>query len=54
MPFCTKLGVMVSSQVGVEMGRNAREYVEQKHDIAKIIEVYKQNFVRIMQEKGGS
>jgi len=39
-----QLKLIVSTDAGSEMGVNARNYVEQTHDITKIIEQYKQLF----------
>jgi hypothetical protein len=34
----------------IEMGKNARRYVEENHDIGKIIEVYKKYFIEALAE----
>jgi len=42
--FVDSLKSMVSENQYIEMGKNARKYVEDNHDITKIIEQYKKHF----------
>ena len=48
-----KLRTIISTDVGVEMGASGRRYVEQTHDIAKIIEQYKEIFAGLIDQEGG-
>ena len=52
--MAARLKTIISTPEGAEIGENARKYVEQAHDISKIIKQYKQFFIRLMQEKGGN
>jgi glycosyltransferase involved in cell wall biosynthesis len=42
--MATELETIVSTQAGADMGTNARKYVEQTHDISKIVDRYKEIF----------
>jgi len=42
---------MLNSQRYIDIGRNGRKYVEENHDIAKIINIYKTEIKKIMEEK---
>jgi glycosyltransferase involved in cell wall biosynthesis len=48
-----QLKVLMETQAGDEMGKNARKYAEQNHDLAKITERYKEIFFRLIKEKAG-
>ena len=37
---------------GSQMGINGRQYVEQKHDVEKIVEQYKDIFRKLIETKG--
>ena len=42
---------MLDSRHYIDIGRNGRKYVEENHDIANIINIYKAEFRKIMREK---
>jgi len=42
------LGSMLQKNRYVEMGKNARKYVEENHDIKKIVDKYKTLFRNLM------
>jgi glycosyltransferase involved in cell wall biosynthesis len=48
-----QLARIISTDAGVEMGSCGRGYVEQVHDIAKIIEEYKKIFNDLIDQRGG-
>jgi glycosyltransferase involved in cell wall biosynthesis len=50
--MAAQIKVLMTTQAGEEMGSNGRDYVEQTHDIAKIIKQYKEMFVTLKQKKG--
>ncbi|MCF7954856.1 MAG: glycosyltransferase family 4 protein [Phycisphaerae bacterium] len=47
-----QIKVFTTTKIGEDMGSNGRDYVEQTHDVAKLIEQYKEMFVKLKQEKG--
>lgn len=47
------LNAIISNSDASEMGANALKYAKKTHDIVKIIEQYKEIFIRLVQEKDG-
>ena len=50
--FVSMLRQLLDEETGREYGGNGRQYVEQKHDITKIIEEYKKIFRRLVPDYG--
>jgi glycosyltransferase involved in cell wall biosynthesis len=48
--FVDCLKFVLSEDKYIELGKNARKYVEETHDITKIIEVYKKYFIDAMSQ----
>jgi glycosyltransferase involved in cell wall biosynthesis len=51
--FVDCLKFVLSEDKYIELGKNARKYVEDNHDIAKIIEIYKQHFIDAAAKSAG-